>query len=526
MAKPNFILYFPDTLRAESHSGYGIPLDTTPRLREFAAQGVQFEQAHVMHTQCSPSRCTMLTGRYMHVGGHRTQTHLIQDYEPNYFRTLKEAGYHIEFVGKNDMLSATAFNLSVSHWEQKIGYASGTNAFNSPEEPGYFSFLSRGSNISGADESNGDFAAVRQAIKFLQSGPPEPFVLFLPTRGAHPPYGAPREWHHRFTPEQVKASVALRPRSIRGMPTYMDSWAGIPHYRNLRPLQDDFFYRIHAVYLGQLAYTDWLFGQLLDGLASASNGRLARNTAVFFSSDHGDFGGDYGLVEKWPGSMADVLTRVPLVARIPKGVAGAVVRGPVQTADMLETMLDLAQVNASWVRFGVSLRAQLERGEQGDLGRDVFCEGGFYFGNEQSIEANECLASCPNGLYCPRGQEEARANGSPRASMIRNLTAKLVYRPTGVSELFDLVADPRETVNLYESAPHASLRAELLGRLLDHHILTSDVTPTYVDKRSPPQYPHVVPLNDPWAVPGVVGAEAEAAPASEDLLAINGVVQE
>ena len=111
--------------------------------------------------------------------------------------------------------------------------------------------------------------------------------------------------------------------------------------------------------------------------------------------------------------------------------------------------------------------------------------------------------------------------------MIRNLTAKLVYRPTGVSELFDLVADPRETVNLYESAPHASLRAELLGRLLDHHILTSDVTPTYVDKRSPPQYPHVVPLNDPWAVPGAVGVEArEAAPASEDLLAINGVVQE
>ena len=46
-----------------------------------------------MHTQCSPSRCTMLTGRYMHVLGHRTQTHLVQDYEMNYYRALKEAGY-------------------------------------------------------------------------------------------------------------------------------------------------------------------------------------------------------------------------------------------------------------------------------------------------------------------------------------------------------------------------------------------------------------------------------------------------
>lgn len=34
----------------------------------------------------------MVTGRYMHMLGHRTQTHLIRDYEPNYFRLLKEAG--------------------------------------------------------------------------------------------------------------------------------------------------------------------------------------------------------------------------------------------------------------------------------------------------------------------------------------------------------------------------------------------------------------------------------------------------
>ena len=100
----------------------------------------------------------------MHVLGHRTQTHLIQDYEPNYFRTLKEAGYHIELIGKNDAFSANAFNLSVSHWEHKIGYASGHNAFRSPQDPGWFSFLSSGSNKSGADESNGDYAAVSAAI--------------------------------------------------------------------------------------------------------------------------------------------------------------------------------------------------------------------------------------------------------------------------------------------------------------------------------------------------------------------------
>ena len=93
----NFAFMFPDTLRAESFSSYGNPLKTTPNLDAFARTGVRFENTHVQHTQCSPSRAAMLTGRYMHVLGHRTQTHLIQSFEFNYFRTLKESGYHVQY---------------------------------------------------------------------------------------------------------------------------------------------------------------------------------------------------------------------------------------------------------------------------------------------------------------------------------------------------------------------------------------------------------------------------------------------
>ena len=55
------------------------------------------------------------------------------------------------------------------------------------------------------------------------------------------------------------------------------------------------------------------------------------------------------------------------------------------------------------------------------------------------IEANECLSGGEKAMYYPRGLEESQPNGSPRAVMVRNVTAKLVYRPTGVSELYDLV---------------------------------------------------------------------------------------
>ena len=59
-------------------------------------------------------------------------------------------------------------NLSVSHWENTIGYASGQNPY-SFGEPGYYSFLMSGSNVSASDPSNGDMLAATKAIEFLNS---------------------------------------------------------------------------------------------------------------------------------------------------------------------------------------------------------------------------------------------------------------------------------------------------------------------------------------------------------------------
>ena len=61
------------------------------------------------------------------------------------------------------------------------------------------------------------------------------------------PYGAPREWHDKFSVDDVKASGwTPRGRSIAGMPAYMQDTHGIPHYRNLTSLPDAFFYKIQA----------------------------------------------------------------------------------------------------------------------------------------------------------------------------------------------------------------------------------------------------------------------------------------
>lgn len=189
--------------------------------------------------------------------------------------------------------SATSMNLSVSHWENTIGYASGQNPYNFGE-PGYYSFLMSGSNVSASDPSNGDTLAATKAIEFLSNrsvrdatsrlawtsagcansskmllmtvlrrppstpatpSPPEPFVLFMPTRGAHPPYGAPAEFHNKFSLNTVKQNIKLQPPNPVNKPKYMSVTEGIPFYRNLTTLNEDIFYKIEAVYLGMVAYT-------------------------------------------------------------------------------------------------------------------------------------------------------------------------------------------------------------------------------------------------------------------------------
>ena len=85
-----------------------------------------------------------------------------------------------------------------------------------------------------------------------------------------------------------------------------------------------------------------MLGQLVSGIDALPD--IAKNTAIFMTSDHGDFSGDYHLVEKWPGGLDDILTRVPLIGRIPGGAKGNVVEAPVNVFDLFYTLTDMAKV--------------------------------------------------------------------------------------------------------------------------------------------------------------------------------------
>lgn len=492
--RPNFVFYFPDTIRAESLGGaYGHPITKTPNFDALAAQGTLFKQAHALHSQCSPSRHAMLTGRYMSTYGHRTQDHGVEPWEPNLFKALHEAGYYINWFGKNDALAGTAWTQNNS-W-QYINFWEGTEW--------------------------------TDVAEFLEKNTREPFFTFVPTSGAHPPYhGSVRkpndEGHIHFGDpgyysmynnatssiydwREVKAKVPLRPKlpTNSNFPAYRRE-DGIVHYRGLGVLDEDFFYQINSVYLDMVSRVDADFGEhILKPLASntAAPGIVDR-TAIIVSSDHGDFGGDHRLIEKWPGALDDMLVHVPFIMKIPDGAKGHIVEEQIQLFDVTPTVLELAGIKPDFTHHATSLVPQL-RGEKGDPTRLVYSEGGYTWTTEIETMAGTSSTSETN-MYFRRALEEVQnytgncsqdhwsdvnwgsCAGIPRAVMVKSLRYKLVYRPDDVSEFYDLKLDAREMVNLWDDEAYAPMKREFLGHLLKWYIMTGDVTPKEEDSRELP----------------------------------------
>ncbi|MEZ4860058.1 MAG: sulfatase-like hydrolase/transferase [Caldilineaceae bacterium] len=479
----NFIIFQPDELRAESVGCYGHPLAPTPNIDALAAQGTRFDQCHVQHTVCTPSRCSMMTGWHPHVRGHRTLWHLLRPHEPNLLKYLKAAGYTVLMYGKNDLLATASFADSVTEARSYGKGKFGRNPY-AFDDPRYYSFLFE--PYDAPLEEHGDYANVQAAINFLQGKPKEPFCIFLPLTYPHCPYSAPQPWHDLINPDDLPP---LRPADLPDRP---DFHALIRRYRRLDQLapaaQDQLLRKIQAVYLGMTGFIDHLLGQLLNTLEESG---LADNTTVTFTSDHGDYAGDYGLVEKWPSAAEDVVTRVPLIVRTPGGKAGHVVNEPVELFDLMATTLEQAGpeqagIEPQHTHFARSYTAQLQ-GAAGDPTRIAFTEGGYARHEPHCFEGRpdrDPFARDERNIYYPKGQQQQDYPDSVgRTVALRSAQHRLVYRPTGQCELYDLASDPQELYNQYGNAAYTDVQRQLEQALLAWSVQTSDVTPVETDPR-------------------------------------------
>ena len=470
--KPNLIFYMPETLRADSLGCYGHPLVKTPHMDAMAAQGVRFTNCHVQNPVCGPSRCSLLTGWPVHVRGHRSLYYFLHDDEPNLFRYLKQDGYDVHWFGKNDLLAPETFASSVTRFQPAGGGRNPPNPWPA-SDPHYYSFLY---GPGGDRRDTPDYRGVQGAIKVLEQSE-KPFCLFLPLAYAHPPFSAPKDFHNMYKPADVPP---LRPPDLPRKPNFFEA---IRRTRRLNELNDSDFRTMQAVYLGMISYSDWLLGELL---AAVDRTNHANDTAIFLFSDHGEWGGDYGLVEKWPSAIDECLDHVPLIARVPGNKKGHVSREIVELYDVMATSLELAGIEAQHTHFARSLTPQLH-GAAGDANRAAFCEGGYNTNEPQLFEPAMNKDQAAEIYYPKRTLQNEHPETITRATGIRTHDYRLVHRPDGVSELYDLKRDPREINNVYADRSYTSRRETLHGQMLDWYVRTADVAPKKQDPRGFPK---------------------------------------
>jgi N-sulfoglucosamine sulfohydrolase len=108
----NFVLFLADDISAEDIGAYGHPTIQTPNINRLAGAGLRFANAYLTISSCSPSRCSLISGRYPHnTGAPELHTELPEGMI-RFPDLLRQAGYYTVLSGKNHMgnYAAQAFN--------------------------------------------------------------------------------------------------------------------------------------------------------------------------------------------------------------------------------------------------------------------------------------------------------------------------------------------------------------------------------------------------------------------------------
>jgi arylsulfatase A-like enzyme len=481
MNRPNFVSFMPDQLRSDAVGAFGNPVVQTPHIDALAQRGTVFTNAFAQHSVCSQSRASIFTGWYPHVAGHRTLTNLLKPWEPNLLRLLRDAGYNVAWAGhRGDTFApgvldaSTDFNgfTMMPSADAMLDYFA-----RAPYPPGnkYHDAFYFGRR---ADTHALDFdeATVQTAEAWLADGPREPWILFIALVYPHPPFFVEEPWYSMHD----RADVPLPPNAaLADKPRFMQA---LRDRCGLGRLDEHDWREIIGTYYGMVARVDDQLGRVV---AAVDRADATAKTAFAFFTDHGEYLGDFGLVEKWPSGLDDCLLRNPFVVSIPDGAQGMKCDDLVEMVDLLPTLLELADVEVHHTHFGRSLVPLLvpAGGDPEPPHRMcAFSEGGFTRDEEHLLEP-----VMPGTIYEHKtALEHEDITLTGRAASVRTPEWTYVYRLYEGDELYDRAADPRELVNLHGRPEHEETERMLRDIVLEWMVSTADVIPWDRDPRMDP----------------------------------------
>ncbi len=457
----------------------------TPNLDRLAEQGTLFNRAYVPNPTCTPTRASIITGMYpSQHGAYSLGTKLMEDVH-TVGEDFSDAGYQTALVGKahfqplrerdgysslesypimQDLDFWRGFNgpfygfehveLARNHvdeahvgqhyaiWMEENGLDNWRDYFRPPtgnnrsqrhkwlipEEFHYDRWIAERSNALMSEYAEND----------------DPFFLWASFFDPHPAYLVPEPWDTMYDPAALTVPTASPGEHDRNPPHFQMTQQRKPNFSPWRESgQGIHGMRSHlfdkeamakniAVYYAMTTLMDKYIGVILDKLEALG---LAENTLVLFTSDHGHFYGQHGLIAKGPFHYEDLI-KVPYIVRMP----GRTPAG--RRSEALQTLVDLAPSFLSVC--GIEPPGTMTGVDQSAV----------WFGEADSARDH---------VVVENRHEPTTIHVKTYVDARYKLT---VYYQQTYGELFDLEADPGETNNLWDDPSYSALKAELIQKLL------------------------------------------------------------
>ncbi|PTX59691.1 arylsulfatase A-like enzyme [Kordia periserrulae] len=403
-------------------SSYGSDYYQTPNIDKLASEGVKFTNAYAASAVCSPTRASILTGKYparlqltdFIPGKHAPNTKLLPPDWKKYLDTsevtmvkiFQSNGYKTAHIGKwhlgKDSIywpENQGFDVNIAGWSRGQPFKNKKKGKN-----GYFAPYGNPRLTDGPQKEYLTNRLAQEAKQFIEQHKNQPFFLNYWLYAVHTPLQATAEKVHKY-----------------------------------KQLQDSTSHHKNPTYAAMIEHMDEAVGTILTTLKELD---LEKNTIIVFTSDNGGLIGNHPRfkekvtsnipLKSGKGDRYEGGVRVPTIVYYPEKIKPSIEHTPTISVDFLPTLLDIANIPKKNLpeTDGVSLASILL--------------------NQKD------MASRPLFWHYPHYHTE----GAVPHSAIRFNQYKLIHNlETNELELYDLSQDMGETHNL------SSQNKEITNRL-------------------------------------------------------------
>lgn len=478
------------------------PKIKTPNLDRLCARGTMFERAYCPNPVCTPSRSSMITGFYpSHHGAWTIGTHL-DPATPTVGDKLADAGYQTGLIGKMhfepllntetrisfeahptlrnlefwknfdrrwygfDHLEVNRNHADESHvgqhyaiWMEENGLTNWREYFqplpgdSSPHAPKTEEnepyWVRRERSWALPEKYHYGYWVAERSIEFMKAAQQaeQPFFLWTSLQDPHPPYVLPEPWASMYDPDDMPIGHVVGDEHATNPPHFAKTQETDPDFENWHQPQyahgceshlypDDEKRKDMAIYYGMVSLMDKHIGQILDYLDEAG---LTEDTLIVFTTDHGHFLGQHGLVAKGPFHYEDLI-KVPFIVSQPSKVPQGVTSSSMQSlVDLTPTFLEAALGIERHRTQGVS-QLPVWQGKAPSARDHIICE------NRHNDDMPHLV------------------------TLVEDRYKITVYKGADYGELFDLREDPDELSNKWNDPAYAERKSMMLQKFVQAYM--------------------------------------------------------